>query len=172
MHPVNLRHAVRAIILDEDDRVLLVRHHNTATVRPHPAEDPKPAVWAAPGGRIEHGETLLQALRRELDEEVGLALNTTPPHVWHRDVAAPDYLPGYDRAISDYFLVRTPAFDPRGSLTDTQLAAENIDAVRWWTLPDLDAYPGPDLFGPRDLPTRVATLITDGPPPAPITLPH
>ncbi|MDY7089855.1 MAG: NUDIX domain-containing protein [Actinomycetota bacterium] len=159
---MRLRHAVRAIILDEHDRILLARHQNP---RRH-----TPAVWAAPGGRIEPGETRLQALRRELREEVGLELTTTPPHVWHRDVPAPDHLPGYDRAISDYYLVRTAAFTPRGSLTDTELAAEHIQDIRWWSLPDIKAHPGPDQFGPYDLATALTTLITHGPPPRPITV--
>src|SRR4051794_15291592 len=58
---LNLRTAVRAIILDEDDHVLLCRF-----VFPHPAvPNGAQAVWAAPGGGIEPGEDGLSALRRE-----------------------------------------------------------------------------------------------------------
>jgi len=156
----NLRRAVRAIILTEDDHVLLCRH-----IVPGGR-----AVWAAPGGRIESGETPLVALRRELQEEVGLALDDNPPHVWHRDVAAPDYLPGYDRAVSDYFLVRTAAFVPRGTMSDEELAAENISELRWWTMQDLAGYRGPDLFGPPDLAAQLAALVTHGVPATPIQL--
>ena len=158
----NLRRAVRAIILTEDDHVLLCRHTN-----PDP---PGRAVWAAPGGGIERGETPLAALRRELREEVGLALDDDPPHVWHREVVAPDHFPGYDGAISDYFLVRTPVFMPRGTLSDDELAAENISELRWWTLPDIAGYRGPDLFGPRDLATRLVALVAHGVPATPTPL--
>jgi len=59
---LNLRTSVRAIILDEDDRVLLCRF-----VFPHPAvPNGAPGVWAAPGGGVEPGEDGLSALRREL----------------------------------------------------------------------------------------------------------
>ncbi|WP_230396523.1 NUDIX domain-containing protein [Streptomyces blattellae] len=68
-----MRHSVRAIILDEDDRILLCRF-----AIPDPAGT---VVWAAPGGGIEPGETPLGALRREVREEVGLMIEADPPHV-------------------------------------------------------------------------------------------
>jgi 8-oxo-dGTP diphosphatase len=52
--PVNLRRAVRALVLDEEDRILLCR----LTI-------PRPAgtvvVWAAPGGGVEPGLPLVAA---------------------------------------------------------------------------------------------------------------
>ncbi|MGW5156526.1 NUDIX domain-containing protein [Nonomuraea wenchangensis] len=77
MPAMNLRHAVRAIVLDDDDRILLCR-----------LALQKKIVWAAPGGGVEPGETSLAALRRELGEEVGLAVEADPPHVWHQRVVA------------------------------------------------------------------------------------
>jgi 8-oxo-dGTP diphosphatase len=170
----NLRHSVRAIILTDDDRILLCRHRITGP--PIGAEPPSRAgqrdgfVWAPPGGGIESDETLLAALRRELREEVGLALAAGPPLVWHQEVVAPGRVPGYDGIINDYFLVRTPEFAPRGTFSDDRLAAENIGEVRWWSLPDVVAYRGPDLFGPRNLGDLVLALIADGVPREPVIL--
>lgn len=39
---------------------------------------------------------------------------------------------GYDGVINDYFLVRTTRFDPRGELSEDDLAAEHISGMRWW----------------------------------------
>jgi 8-oxo-dGTP pyrophosphatase MutT (NUDIX family) len=53
-----LRAAVRALVLDENDHVLMVR-----LVFGHGA------YWVLPGGGIDEGEDVLSALRRELREE-------------------------------------------------------------------------------------------------------
>ncbi|MFI0134790.1 NUDIX hydrolase [Streptomyces luteogriseus] len=162
MPSVNLRHSVRALILDEADRVLLCRF-----AIPEPAGT---VVWAAPGGGIEPGETPLAALRRELLEEVGLAVSDDPPHVWHQEVVAPGHAAGYDGVVNDYFLVRTAGFDPRGTLSDAELAAENISGLEWWHPSDVARYDGPDLFSPRDLATPLTALITSGVPAGPVLL--
>ncbi|MGC4807839.1 NUDIX domain-containing protein [Micromonospora sp. DT233] len=162
----HLRRSVRAIILDEDDRILLCRF-----VFPHPVV-PQQAkvVWAAPGGGVEAGEDRLTALRRELREETGLAITADPPHVWHQEVVDAGHVPGFDGIINDYFLVRAKHFQPRGELTDDQLAAENLAAFRWWQLSEIAGYRGPELFSPRDLATPLTALLTAGTPDQPVQL--
>lgn len=157
---LNLRCAARAILLDEDDRILLCRF-----VFPHPAVPGRTtAVWAAPGGGIEAGEDGLTALRRELREETGLVVAGDPPHVWRQVVVAADHAPGFDGIVNDYFLVRASHFAPRGELTDEQLRGENLVAFRWWRFSEIAGYTGPDLFSPRDLATPLGELLAVGTP--------
>jgi ADP-ribose pyrophosphatase YjhB (NUDIX family) len=56
---------VRAMVLDDRDRVFLIRH----TYVPG---------WHLPGGGVETGETALEALTRELREEACIAIDAPP----------------------------------------------------------------------------------------------
>ena len=158
-----LRPAARALILDDRDRILLCKFEFLRAGR-------TVVVWAAPGGGVEPGETLLEALSRELDEEVGLALAEDPPHVWHQVVVREGHADGYDGVINDYFLVRAAAFEPAGSMSAAELAAENIAGLHWWSLADVAGYGGPDLFSPRDLARLLPALLAAGPPSVPLEL--
>jgi 8-oxo-dGTP pyrophosphatase MutT (NUDIX family) len=148
-------------VLDPDDRMLLCKFQFRHDAGPD-------TVWAAPGGGIEAGEPPLAALRRELDEEIGLPLDAEPRHVWHQKVVAPGHATGYDGVINDYYLVRTAAFTPRGTMTDEQLAAENVAGFRWWTQPEIASYRGRAVFSPRGLAGALAVLLADGPPEHPL----
>ncbi|GAB3572456.1 NUDIX hydrolase [Amycolatopsis endophytica] len=159
---MKVRHAVRAIMLDDDDRILLCR----MALGP-----PGACLWITPGGGIEDGESKSEALRRELLEETGFVLGSLiPPHVWRREAPAPPGMIGYDATVSDFFLVRTQAFTPRGALSDDALAAENITGFRWWPPAEIAAYDGPDVFSPRDLATPLAALLAAGVPDTPLLL--
>mgnify|MGYP000900315562 CR=1 FL=1 len=161
MSEPNLRHAVRALVVDPDDRLLLARY-----------ELPHIALWATPGGGREPGEGLRDTLARELREEIGLALPDRPlPHVWHRTVVSPLAVEGFDGIVEDYFLLRTDHFEPRGELTDEQLRAENLLELRWWGLPEIRVAEAERVkWSPRHLLDLYEALLRDGPPAEPLPL--
>ncbi len=105
-----------------------------------------------------------------LREETGFVIDADPPHVWHQEVAAPGHTGGYDGVVNDYFLVRTTRFDPRGALSDDELAAEHITGMRWWRHREIAEYSGTDLFSPRDIATPLAALIAGDIPDTPAML--
>ena len=57
---------VRGVVIDAGGKVFLVRHSYVAG-------------WHLPGGGVEVGETLVEALARELAEEGGIVIVGTPP---------------------------------------------------------------------------------------------
>ena len=60
--------AVGAFLFDEAGRVLLIQR----------GKPPGEGLWTVPGGRLEPGETLAQAIAREVREETGLVAEIGP----------------------------------------------------------------------------------------------
>lgn len=154
-----LRRAVRALLVDPDDRVLLVRF-----------EFRDGTVWALPGGGVEAGEDPIDALHRELAEELGLIGADIGPHVWDRihliEFEHGDDGHRWDGQHDRIHLVRTVAFEPRPRLSWEQLRAERLHEVRWWTLGEIHAHRG--RFAPRRFAEHLTRLLRDGPPEHPL----
>jgi ADP-ribose pyrophosphatase YjhB (NUDIX family) len=154
---LRLRPAARAIVLDPEGRILLVRFS---------FDHPEREVWATPGGGIEEAETDEDAIHRELAEEAGLDAFELGPLVWTRTHVVPLGGGRWDGQTERYYLVRTSSFEPIPGLTWEELRAEYVTAIRWWTLDELEATDA--LFAPRRLPLLLRTLLRDGPPAEPL----
>jgi 8-oxo-dGTP pyrophosphatase MutT (NUDIX family) len=150
-----MRSAVRAVLLDPAERILLVQFDFEGRI-----------VWACPGGGIEDGETDAHALHRELDEEVGLTAFELGPCVWTREHVIPLFDGQWDGQRERFYLVRTPAFEPRPRFTAAELASEGVVGMRWWTVPELRATEA--SFAPRRLPELLAGLLSAVLPATPI----
>lgn len=168
-----LRPAARAVIVDAAHRVLLV-HFAFAMVEELPN-----GLWACPGGGIEPYETVDDALRRELREELGLDIIDIGPPIWEKEHVFP-MGGGWDGQRDTFYLIEVEAFDPCPSLSAAELLAENVDELRWWTMTDIriaqaayDAaprHPTSLTFSPRLLGHLLADLLTHGRPREPLIL--
>lgn len=135
------RRSARAILLDSEGRILLIRFEVTRQSKPF-------AFWATPGGTVEAGESDYEAVRRELIEELHLDLRMEGPvH------AAVDEFEHEGEAVvsTDLFFVgrcerNAPRLDP---LADAERAA--MRELRWWSTSEIDASDEP-IF-PADLAT-------------------
>ncbi len=147
-----VRDAARVLVIDGDDRVLLVAHHPSA----------EESVWTAPGGGLEDGEDHRAAARREIVEELGLDAEPGPCVLVRSAVFTfrGVWLDQRER----WFLVRVDDFDHR----DAPLDDAGISRARWWSVEDLrgtDAH-----VEPPELADLVAHLVEIGVPEPPWTL--
>ncbi|NUR06063.1 MAG: NUDIX domain-containing protein [Nocardioidaceae bacterium] len=157
---LRLRPAVRAVLADPDGRVLLCRWH---------FEDPDgPAdVWGTPGGGIEPGEDLVDALRRELAEETGLEPSRAAcgPVVAHRRHVVPMRSTDgrtWDGQEEWVFLLRVDAFEPHGRMSAEELAAESVAELGWYSLDEIRSLPATAVTAPRALADVLETLLARG----------
>ncbi|MFM2403649.1 MAG: hypothetical protein RL223_1529 [Pseudomonadota bacterium] len=105
-------------------------------------------TWSAPGGKLEFGESVEAAARRELGEETGLAVDHLQPGPWTNDV--------FDDAGRHFLTAFVLARGVRGEPCNRE-----PDKCEGWHWFDWDALPQP-LFAP------LASLRASGwRPPAP-----
>jgi ADP-ribose pyrophosphatase YjhB (NUDIX family) len=115
--------AVGAVVTDPEGRLLLVLR----------GREPSAGLWSIPGGKVEAGETLAEAVRREVAEETGL---TVEVGAQAGTVERPT-TDGGVYVIHDF--VATPVGDavPR--------AGDDADEAGWFTATEaraLDCVPG------------------------------
>ena len=107
------------VLRDGQNRVLLARRH---------AQSHQGGLWEFPGGKVDDGETLEQALRRELAEEIGILVRAHRPLLTVRH----DY--GDKRVCLDVHEVLQFEGEPRGC---------EGQPLRWVSCRELDRYPLP-----------------------------
>jgi TDG/mug DNA glycosylase family protein len=118
------REAVRALVIDPGGRVLLLRWASAAG-----------SWWITPGGGRLEGESEEENLRRELVEELGLREFELGPVVWERT----HVLPWNRRLLRQHERFYLVKLDSHEVAPTVDLAAENVQEHRWWTLAELES---------------------------------
>lgn len=151
----NLRPAVRGLMIDPSDRVLLVR-----------LQFPDWTGWVLPGGGKENGETDREALLRELTEETGVPDVFIGPPVWERTMIwPPERSSRWDGQFETVYLVPCHAFDIAPTMTEAELREEGLVEHRWWSLAELGQTS--EEVRPTALPEVVREVLEFGAPATP-----
>ena len=112
--------AVGAVLV-KDGKVLIIK-------RGHP---PRQGEWSLPGGRVELGESLIDAVRREIKEETGLEVQVGPVIEVFDRVDRRDDRVAYHFVIVDYLCTCT------GGIL---CAGDDAEDAAWVSTDELGAY--------------------------------
>lgn len=147
---VPVRWAARVLLLDDADRVLLVRGHDP--------DEPDRSWWFTVGGGIDAGETAREAAVRELAEETGLVLD---PAALVGPVATRSSLFDFARRTvrqhEEFYLGRVGAGDTLSTAGWTEIEVRFMDELRWWTPAEL-ATTTQQLY-PEGFPALLGALL-------------
>ena len=151
------RMTVKLLLLDEEDRVLLIRASDPGTGQ---------QWWYPVGGGVEPGESLQQAARREAHEETGLADLPPGTPVWTRDHTY-EFDGRTMEVHEDWLMHRVAHFDPApASLSDYE--SRTLLGLRWWSAEELSRTA--ETVFPPTLGTLLSALLRDGPADVPLDI--
>jgi 8-oxo-dGTP pyrophosphatase MutT (NUDIX family) len=153
-----LRRVARMVLLDPDDRILLMHGYEP--------DDPATTWWFTPGGGLEGDEDHRQAVLRELAEETGITRIDLGPVLWRRVCSFTFDGRRWDQE-EWYFLGRTAQTStaPAGL---TELERRSVGGLRWWTCAELETTR--ETVYPTRLAGLLRTLLDEGPPGTPLML--
>lgn len=124
-----MRRAARVVLLDPDDRVLLMRYDDGP---------PNGRHWSTPGGGLNAGEGHRAAAARELAEETGWSDVPLLGEVRRRSFEM-EYGGQLVRQRERLYLARIDQACREIRGVEAMHAADGIAAWRWWTLAELDS---------------------------------
>ncbi|WP_133915861.1 NUDIX hydrolase [Streptomyces sp. NBC_00582] len=153
-----LRKVARVVLLDPQDRILLLHGHEP--------DDPAVDWWFTPGGGVEGDETREEAALRELAEETGITDVELGPVLWRRTCSFPFAGRRWDQD-EWYYLARTTVTATRATAL-TELERRSVAGARWWTCRELARTH--ETVYPTRLAELLDRLLEEGPPPGPVTL--
>lgn len=161
--PAVRRQAARAVVLDDRDRVLLIRARD-------PFSPAKGEWWELPGGGMEPGEESAAAAAREVREETGLAGVEMGPCVWRHDARFIFAGIRFDQLEHIHVARWRGAGDELPYAPDglEMIEAMAFSGVGWWTAVDLaDLQRSGGRVIPPWLPQQLPLFLAEGVPAEP-----
>jgi 8-oxo-dGTP pyrophosphatase MutT (NUDIX family) len=145
------RVTARVLLLDSQDRLLLMHINDQHKQEMQTFRN----VWVTIGGRLEEGESVLAAARREVAEEAGLTAIEVGPAVWYGE----QILTIHDEifALKETFVVARTSDCTLKSDKWTVEEKVAIKKMRWWTLADMRSTK--DTILPKRMIERLPTII-------------
>ncbi len=145
-----IRTSARAVLIDEQDRVLLMRGNDPKV--------PEVSFWFTVGGGVEPGESLRAAAVREIHEETGYTADPAALRgpIWRR-VAVFPFNGELIRSEELFFALRVRQFDPRPANL-TYVERRSITGHRWCTAADITTF---DAAGETVYPYHLDELIAE-----------
>ena len=115
--------AITAFIKNStEDKFLIIKRS--------PNETAFPGKWSFPGGKLERGENIMQTLKREVKEEVGLEIENN-----------------YKKFLKDFTFIRTDGINVVGMCFEVKAKHENViipkkefDEYKWVTPEEFESY--------------------------------
>ncbi|RZU48827.1 NUDIX domain-containing protein [Krasilnikovia cinnamomea] len=156
---VKIRPSARVVLLDEDDRVLMLKIHDPAAAR-----GPNPITadfWLLVGGGVEPGETYEQAARREVFEETGIRDVSIGRCVWTQEKLVAGTAGEPWLVTARFFVARVSARSVVDFGSHEPLEASTIEGYHWFSHQEILEREGRETFLPPGLGRLLGDVLND-----------
>ncbi|MEV6964520.1 NUDIX domain-containing protein [Hamadaea sp. NPDC051192] len=147
---IKIRRAARVLLLDADDRVLMLKIHDPSAVR-GPGRLPSMDFWLLVGGGLNPEESYEEAARREVFEETGITDLVLGPCILRQEKVVENPYGELQHVKQQVFVGRVPSGVPVSFDGHEPLEASAILGYEWFTHAQVLAREPHETFVPLGL---------------------